>query len=182
MKKILIITLCGVLLLLTACGRTETENVESITGSSSSESEQISNENLQKVSFEEIPENYRQEAKNAGTMETISYQTDDGVKEAYVYLPYGYDESDVETRYEIVYLMHGGGGDIATYFGTPDSPTYLKYAVDHLIEDGRIEPVIVVLPTFYPNGDSDSSVANAASRVADFLWALLQHGMYFMSS
>ena len=29
-------------------------------------------------------------------------------KTAYVYLPYGYDEADQETRYNILYLMHAG--------------------------------------------------------------------------
>lgn len=28
---------------------------------------------------------------------------------AYVYLPYGYDEKDGDTRYDILYLMHGWG-------------------------------------------------------------------------
>ncbi|MBQ6503295.1 MAG: hypothetical protein IJI57_05225 [Flexilinea sp.] len=37
-------------------------------------------------------------------------------KTAYVYLPYGYDDADTETRYDIIYLMHGWGGHAGEYF------------------------------------------------------------------
>ena len=37
-------------------------------------------------------------------------------KAAWVYLPYGYDEDDTQTRYDIIYLMHGWGGAAGEYF------------------------------------------------------------------
>ena len=56
-------------------------------------------------------------------METLTYDTknyawdsSDIRKTTYVYLPYGYDEKDTETRYNILYLMHGWGGHAGEYF------------------------------------------------------------------
>ena len=46
-------------------------------------------------------------------------QTEDGetyTKNALVYVPYGYDENDTETRYNVLYLMHGHGGGYTTFF------------------------------------------------------------------
>ena len=48
------------------------------------------------------------------------------------------------------------------------SPAYVKNAVDHLIENGEINPVIIVTPTFYPKGDNDASVSNAGVLTEKF--------------
>ncbi len=168
MNKIHLFVLCAALFLLSACSMNE--NITDTTANSSttvSESNQT-DESLAKVVYEEIPQEYRAQASEQGTMEVVSYSSENGTKEAYVYLPYGYDSSDEDTKYEILYLMHGGGGSSSTYFGTPSSPNYLKNTVDHLIEDKRIEPLIIVLPTFYPQGDRDSSVSNASRFTKDF--------------
>ena len=37
-------------------------------------------------------------------------------KTAYVYLPYGYDETDSDTRYDILYLMHGWTMTVGGFF------------------------------------------------------------------
>ncbi len=42
---------------------------------------------------------------NAKTQEGEDY-----VKRALVYVPYGYDAEDKDTRYNVMYLMHGHGG------------------------------------------------------------------------
>ena len=61
-------------------------------------------------------------ADKVGRIEKVEYTTDvyeDGVtypKYANVYLPYGYDENDTETRYNVLYLMHGHGGGYTTFF------------------------------------------------------------------
>jgi len=58
-----------------------------------------------------------------GTVTRLDYDSKDYVRDgatitktAYVYTPYGYDEKDEETRYNIVYLMHGWGGHAGEYF------------------------------------------------------------------
>ena len=85
----------------------------------------------------EIPAEYRKLKKEAsGTVESITYTTKDYygtgeemTKPAYVYLPYGYD---AEKQYNVLFLMHGGGGDetewaIHTEFST------VKLVLDNLI-------------------------------------------------
>jgi len=54
-----------------------------------------------------------------------------------VYLPAGYEESD--SRYPTVYLLHGRGD-------TKDAWLNVRDRLDTMIEDGKIPPVIAVLP------------------------------------
>ncbi|MCD7857060.1 MAG: hypothetical protein LUG55_04555 [Clostridiales bacterium] len=89
-----------------------------------------------------------------GTVELFTYQTKayatderDVEKSAYVYLPYGYDESQ---QYNILYLMHGTGDDEAYWLVTH---AYNKTMIDNLIANGDIEPLIIVTPTFYVEDD-----------------------------
>lgn len=102
-----------------------------------------------------VPESYLTEAKEQGTVNKIVYDSIDYAgdkaaieKEAYVYLPYGYDDADLQTRYDIVYLMHGWGGHAGEYFELAS----IRNVFDHMIEEGDIPPVIIVSPTFYHDG------------------------------
>lgn len=78
-----------------------------------------------------------------GTIVEESYNIGNGTNRCYVYLPYGYDSSK---KYNIFYLMHGGGENERTLFFQDD--TQLQNVFDNLIHDGTIEPTIVVTPTF----------------------------------
>lgn len=111
-----------------------------------------------------IPESYDSPATHQGTVEAFSYDVSGTEKTAYVYLPYGY-EDDGETRYNILYFMHGGGGSADQFYNRSYA---LNDILDHAIENGEIEPLIVVTPTFYPPGDTDHSVSNAAELVSVF--------------
>lgn len=100
--------------------------------------------------FTSVPDSYYQPAQQAGRLETLTYDSKDYTreeqplqKEATVYLPAGYDASK---SYNILYLMHGGGGDETTYLGSPQAPNRLKNILDHMIADGVIEPLIIVAP------------------------------------
>ena len=102
--------------------------------------------------FKKIPEEYGTEVLNTGSIEVISYDTrtydeeDKKIKkDLLVYLPEGYDHNDKNKKYNILYLMHGGGENEGTIFG-PD--VMLQNILDHLIKDGVMEPMIVVTPTF----------------------------------
>ena len=81
--------------------------------------------------------------------ETKAYATDSRkvTKQAYVYLPYGYDP---EGQYDILYLMHGTGDDEAYWLNKFE---YNKTMIDNLIYYGDIRPVIVVTPTWYTEDD-----------------------------
>ena len=93
---------------------------------------------------------------------TKAYATDmrDVSKTAMVYLPAGYDNNK---EYNILYLMHGTGDDEKYWLVThPENKTML----DQMIEQGIIEPLIVVTPTFYVENDcrDDLDILNYSFR------------------
>ena len=106
-----------------------------------------------------VPAQYTVASAHSGTVEQIVYDTKDyagdgsGIqKVAYVYLPYGYDANDTETRYDIIYLMHGWGGAAGEYFSMNNGA--IKTMLDQMIERGDIKPLIAVSATFYTEGSS----------------------------
>ena len=106
-----------------------------------------------------VPAAYAKESGHPGTVEMLVYDTKDYAgdgsdiqKTAYVYLPFGYDPNDTETRYNIIYLMHGWGGAAGEYFYMGNG--YIKTLLDEMIARGDIEPVIAVSATFYTEGSS----------------------------
>ena len=105
------------------------------------------------LQYKAAPASYRQDCPQQGTVERLSYQTtvysSNLTKSAYVYLPYGYDSSK---QYDIMYMMHGGGGNESSIF--LESSVMKKY-LDHMIMNGDIEPMIVVTPTFNNAAGSD---------------------------
>lgn len=124
--------------------------------------------------LEYVPEGYQQPAQHPGTLEKLEYQTWESfsyaeksqklTKTAWVYLPYGYDESK---QYNILYLSHGGWSNETTTMGTPERPHEFKHIVDHAIEDGLIQPLIIVLPTYNNTSESDSGSYSLALRLVD---------------
>ncbi|WP_242856155.1 alpha/beta hydrolase [Ruminiclostridium josui] len=75
------------------------------------------------------------------------------LKKMNVYLPYGYDASDKSKKYNVLYLMHGGGENENLIFGGPGQNKEMKKIIDNMIANGDIEPLIVVTPTFYGGKD-----------------------------
>ena len=111
-----------------------------------------------------LPKYTNLNTKESGTIERITYTAHDYYgdgepveKEANVYLPYGYDESK---QYNVLYLMHGIGGD-EDEWGMTGSTSRVKIIMDNLAYFGDIEPFIVVTP----NG---RSAANHSSDGSDF--------------
>lgn len=85
-----------------------------------------------------------------GTIEKITYMTtnrDGQLRDKYanVYLPYGYDAADKEKKYNILYVMHGGGGNPDAWLDC----CKVKNMLDYSIDAGEIKPLIVVFPSFY---------------------------------
>lgn len=100
-------------------------------------------------------------AKQQGTVETLTYETPAYAvnavmgtdytieKSVNVYLPAGYDP---EKSYNILYLMHGGGDNQDYWLMNLSDRTHGKTTmrvIDHMIEDGQCDPLIIVTPTFY---------------------------------
>ena len=119
---------------------------------------------------ESVPAEYKTPAEHQGTVVRLDYDSLNYAgnqapitKTAYVYLPYGYDENDPETRYDIIYLMHGWGGHAGEYFDF--TPT--KNMFDHLIENKEIPPMIIVSASFYHSG-SDTGWGGSVSELRAF--------------
>ena len=117
-----------------------------------------------------VPSSYKAASDHPGTVTRVDYDSKDYVRDgaaitktAYVYTPYGYDENDEETRYNIIYLMHGWGGHAGEYF----EYTSTKNVFDHLIENGDIPPVIIVSATFY-NDNSDTGFNGSIAEFRKF--------------
>lgn len=122
------------------------------------------------------------EAARQGTVTSFNYETrsyyaeevhadllEEGqelriTKKANIYLPYGYDPDDTETKYNVLYLLHGNGLNEDYWFAQgkeeegsqfyPGSTAYTsgygtENVLDHLMEDGRAAKTIIVTPTFY---------------------------------
>lgn len=119
-----------------------------------------------------VPAEMMAECDEKGTIETISYDTysyaleamQDGeerlalTKEANVYLPYGYDANE---SYDILYLMHGGGGTKDDWLVTNPATVNI---LDNCIKQGLCDPIIVVTPSFYSEVEGiDGTMANWVS-------------------
>ena len=115
-----------------------------------------------------VPSFYMTPTSKQGTVERITYDSENYAgngeaiqKTAYVYLPYGYSGSDTQTKYDILYLMHGWGGSSGEYFTVGNG--MIKNMLDRMIENGEISPMIVVSATFY----NDSSSRDFGSSVRE---------------
>ena len=109
------------------------------------------------VSFHKAPEQngknyFKDQPANHGQVIKENYNGINGNKVMYVYVPYGYDESK---KYNVFYLMHGGGESEETCFN--DNGINIDVMLDNMIANGDIEPMIVVTPTFNkaPDGAGD---------------------------
>lgn len=108
-----------------------------------------------------IPDAIRQPAGKQGKIEEFFYTAHSNgktlKKHARVYLPYGYDASNKKTKYDVLYLMHGGGDKTTSFLTPPQDWLPLRQVLDHLIADGKMRPIIVVTPTFY---DDDENIGS----------------------
>ncbi len=191
-KKMRCLFILTAFMLLSGCGNQEVISDPSVEPASSMAVQPEKAEETQSMSQEEgpddpernrmdipqtgmtrpVPQGYFSEAEQQGTVVRIDYNSFDYVRDrspvskaAYVYLPYGYDENDSETRYNIIYLMHGWGGQEGEFFTIGNGS--IKNMLDHLIENEEIPPVIAVSPTFY-NENSDRSFGGSDAELRQF--------------
>src|SRR5690554_3439906 len=79
-------------------------------------------------------------SKEAGR-ETV--QGEPIIKKCNLYLPAGYDEQDKDTKYNVLYLLHGVGGNRYEWLygsGQVDGNFVICNIFDNLIANGDIEP------------------------------------------
>eukprot|EP00833_Pecoramyces_ruminatium_P014268 jgi/Orpsp1_1/1188300/evm.model.d7180000063732.1 len=92
--------------------------------------------------YRDAPGNYLSSCPQAGKITRESYSGVNGNNSLLVYTPYGYDKNK---KYNIFYLMHGGGENENTIFS---NDVGLQHIIDHMIMNGELEPLIIVTPTF----------------------------------
>jgi enterochelin esterase-like enzyme len=87
-------------------------------------------------------------------------------RRARIYLPPGYSESN---KYSVLYLLHGIGGDENEWYnkGVP------HVILDNLIEEGRIEPFVLVLPK--DNADEGNSPDGWELFTKDLIGSLIPY-------
>jgi S-formylglutathione hydrolase FrmB len=95
-------------------------------------------------------------------------------KKCNIYLPAGYDQQDRETKYNVLYLLHGVGGDHYEWLSSnskADENFIICNIIDNLIANGDIEPLIIV----FPNGRSahdwmDSTFNSVGTNMLGFYY------------
>ena len=94
----------------------------------------------------ERSENYN-EANKRGSVSHVWYDSEllGSNRRVTVYTPYGYEASK-KTKYPVLYLLHGGGGDEEAW----SSMGRAAQILDNLIEKGLAKPMIVVMPNGNP--------------------------------
>lgn len=165
-----------IVLNLVSCTNLNT-NSKQTTGFDTQEVEDMETKNLSGVipdKLEYIPDSYKQPATQQGTLNKLTYQTWESftyenhtqrlTKDAWVYLPYDYLQ---DQQYNIFYLSHGGWSNETTLMGTDRNPTYFKNVIDHAIEDGKMQPMILVFPTYNNTSESDSGDYSLALELTD---------------
>ncbi len=106
-----------------------------------------------------------------GRLEMVEYdsKTVGTRRKMQVYTPPGYSPDE---KYPVLYLLHGIGGDETEWqrFATPD------VLVDNLLADGKVAPMIVVMPNgrAQPNDRAEGDVFKAAPAFARFEQDLLE--------
>jgi enterochelin esterase-like enzyme len=77
-----------------------------------------------------------------GNIDTITYKskTVDTLRRALIYTPPGYSKKN---KYPVLYLLHGIGGDEKEWLNDGGRPQMI---LDNLYAEGKIQPMIVVLP------------------------------------
>ena len=114
----------------------------------------------------EVPKAYKASdpEEQRGSLEMVTYQAPSENdknelidKNMVVYLPKGYNDPDNTKKYNVLYLVHGMAENEFTPLGYPypGSNGELMRIVDNLIADGKMEPMIIVSPTWYLEDNSN---------------------------
>ena len=158
MKQLILSGLAALALLgLAACGgaaQTQPEQTAQAMETAGNMGREDSAPQAQTEYISAVPEEYFAPSDHPGQVVELTYDSRDYTdaaepaiqKTAYIYLPCGYDETDMETRYDVLYLMHGWTMTAGDFFDTARSG--IVPMLDHMIANGDIPPVIVVCATF----------------------------------
>lgn len=101
-----------------------------------------------------LPDEFYTPCNEQGKVLTFNYGTNfygsvnGTVKGAKIYLPYGYDHYDKDTKYDVMIVIHGMGGSendmISASFPYGGKTLCMRNIYDHMIQDGLCKPMIIV--------------------------------------
>ncbi|MBO5556252.1 MAG: hypothetical protein J5927_03625 [Oscillospiraceae bacterium] len=119
-----------------------------------------------------LPDRYYEPCEHAGTIVDWNFQTDSNLgqitRRSKIYLPYGYDP---DKPYNVLLLYHGTGdmedGWLTANHWIANRDTQGRYVVDHMIDEGLIEPLIIVTPTFYAVTSAGGTVDLGVNEMAE---------------
>lgn len=158
----------------TACSKRTSEQMEKSEVSGKENRKTMTVSKSIPDTLEQVPDEYKKPAQVQGHIERLDYQTYESfsyaekseqiTKTAYVYLPAAYDKGQ---KYNIFYLMHGGWSNETTWLGTPKQPSEFKNILDHAIADRKINPLIIVCPTYNNTSGEDSADYSLALKLTD---------------
>ena len=183
MRRITAVLLFAAVLLLCSCGKQETapsgsaeQNNDSYVEIHTGQDGKVTDLDKKTIDIPQtgwttaVPSDYTKSSDKPGKVERLDYDSNDYVRDgdaitktAYVYTPYSYDENDAETRYDILYLMHGWGGHAGEYFEFSSQ----KNMFDNMIAKGDMKPMIIVSATFY-NANSDTDFSSSIEEFRQF--------------
>jgi len=89
----------------------------------------------------------------------------DDDRDFYVYTPPGYDQHS-SRKYPVLYLLHGFGQKSSSWLEV----AFANRILDHVIDEGKAKPMIVVMPTGYGGADilKPNAYWNDALRTQNF--------------
>ena len=134
------------------------------------------------LSFTKLPIGYNDYIpEHRGTSFILHYTTDayeDGKtydKFCRVYLPYGYDPEDTETKYNVLYFQHGNGNSPntlleAVYNSDKETPANGINLINNLLDpDNQImDRFIIICPTYYfETPEGETMTADASGPAGD---------------
>ncbi len=159
---------------------------------------------MEAIEINHVPQNYLQAVseENRGQFKEVAYPvynyinisrqfvTNQGISEeevgrdvvegdpinktVFIYLPPGYDEEDTETKYDVLYLLHGVGGGRYEWpggSGHSGGNYVIGNIFDNLIANGEIEPLIVVFPEGRSSHDwTDRSFNPSKTNILGFYY------------
>lgn len=176
---LLVVVIAGFIYLFTGTkikneNNTENQNAEGSSKMQTENSDKSYESGIIPDELEYIPDGYETPADQQGSLQKITYNTWESftydqksqklTKGAWVYIPYGYDENE---KYNVFYLSHGGWSNETTIMGTDKNPHSFKNVMDHAIEDGKIKPLIIVLPTYNNTSEDDSGDYSLAIQLTN---------------
>ncbi len=151
-------------------------------------------ENMSNIQVTHVPAEYRRAVSRElkGSLKEVSYPvtnyinesrqlvTDQGIsseeagretvqgeaiaKKCNIYLPPGYDVENTDTKYNVLYLLHGVGGNRYEWLygsGQEGGNFVILNIFDHLIANGEMQPLIVVFPEGRSSHDWENTAFNS---------------------